>query len=1262
MTTPVKSSQTQKPKQKRASPSPKKAMQRSITSFFSATPRSTAPKNVTPSTTLTSLSQSPVQRLASKLSTPSISFTAPELRKSNYVPVAPAEPASATKGLRRTLFSDDADEELSVMRKRRRVLGDDDSNNEMGDSDDEMLDRPLVQNRLESVPRPKASSLYGKQQSRLPSRSDVFNRADTLKKSPASVNIRHKELQSENEDVPISTWKGAGNAALLSLKRSNNHSSEGNQVKLKVTGSLGIDKDRLVKAREKLAELSGAVKVGQEPNGWCENHSWSVNVRDSEMRLPSDPDYDKTTLYVPSSELSDARGAKSLSPFQKQFWRIKMKNYDVIIFFKKGKFYELYDVDADIGSSVLGLNYTKGGRVDMRCCGVPEQAFDKHCGRLIDLGYKVGRVEQTETANAAEKRKQSLTNTSAVCERSLVRILTKGTVREDGLLRDHRARYVVAITEGEPARIDSSDSNQSTMADVDNTERATDSSVTIGLCFVDVASGSISINQFEDDVCLLRTERLITCLAPYELVIDSSKSGQRLYGIVKWASRKFRTDVMDLCNKGGFKPMTRNKLASYLLHTAKSDGSEELMEQLQVYMRRYPVGSSAFGGLVSHLKSLIIDKETLSLANYKLHPDPDQEDNKSDIRQDDSLILATASAGRLYMDASALQNLEVLTSTMGTENGSLLSFVDRAHTSAGRRLIRKWLTEPLASSLEIEDRLNAIEDLHAIEDSDGGGLLQRIIKLMKAKNDLERALPKLHQFATVSDGAVMFDDTNKRRVKEFVQVLRTVESCLSALESLAEALEQTSPKSNRLKWLCSLGGGVPSDALDKLSFFLGEAFDLKLAETEGDIVPKEGAMPFYDEARSALQEIDDSLEAELNSWKKKLKDRSAKYYHRGKEPYQLEVKKETVSVGLPNEFELVSESKTTKRFYTNRIRKLVRDRVGAEEAFENESGGVARNIAAQFDKHYSTWASVSRACAEVDALIGLAEASRACDNGPMVRPAILPNDHPKAVFKARELRHPILARSENFVANDVSLGEGGETDVMILTGPNAGGKSTMARQVGLAVVLAQVGCFVPAQSLQLRPFQDIFVRMGASDEIARGRSTFMVEMEEVSHMLNNASPRSLIIADEVGRGTSTHDGHAIAFAVVDHIARTNKSLTIFSTHYSRLANDVALKGAMGVDRLRCGVYEMAAVIDERTKTITFLYKLTKGASSHSRGIYCARVAGVAGKIADAAEEAARKLNESMAQRASLNRVAKLIEGLNMSDDRVKEMLIKQSSS
>lgn len=1130
--------------------------------------------------------------------------------------------------LRRTLFLDDADDEplLSGRPKRRRIVTE--------DSDEEISHNPSPPDA--TVPSRGTRLNRGTSPKTLVGNKECWDAQAESKKSHGDSCCQTKPLTEGREDE----------LALSALERQEDSVTVSQLPLHLLKGSS--------KAREKLLEVVGAsIQVGQEPGGWCEKHKWSVDIRDAKKRRPDHPDYDGSTLYVPPEVFEERRGSgkSPLTPFQRQFWKIKKEYYDVVIMFKKGKFYEMYDVDADIAHKKLGLNFTKGGRVDMRCCGIPEQSFEKHCLRLIDLGHKVGRVEQTETAIAADKRKASSSNTSAVCERSMVRILTKATAREEGLLQDHHARYALAITEKTKGDSPGVSSDQSTIVEYGPGCKGTASSVTIGVAYIDVASGSVTISQYEDDFRLSRTERLITCISPSQLVFDSGQCSKRLSNILSWTARSQRAAVDDFKTKGGLKLIDEIDLKQYLQHSTCEEGKGDLKRVLE-YLKRYDVGRLAFGGLVAHLKYLIIDKEALSLANYNLFPDPDKSEMGSALNSTVQAALPLPSCNHLRMDAAALQNLEILLSNMGSERGSLLSFVDRATTPSGRRLIRKWVEEPLVSSSEIEDRLRAVEDIHAIEDLDGGSSLQKIIRLLRTKKDVERALPRLHQLAVVVDGAVMFDDTSKRKVKDFVQVLLSLQSNVSALETLAEVKEQIDPKSERLSWLCTPGCAVPADILDKLQESVG-SLDIKIAERDGELIVSRGALESYDCARDLVDQLEIGLKKELSNWAKRLGDPSIQFYHRGKEPYQLEVKRGTLRDGLPEEFELVSESKTTQRFYTSGIRKLVRDKVEADEDLERESGSLMRNIVRKFDMEFTTWSALVQACSEVDALIGLARASRDNGSGQMVRPTILSNESPNAAFRARGLRHLILAQSaDTFVANDVSLGEGGDTDIMILTGPNAGGKSTLARQVGLAVVLAQMGCFVPAAKLTLRPFEELFVRMGASDELARGRSTFMVEMEEVGHILNHATSKSLIIADEVGRGTSTHDGHAIACATLNAFSQTNKALTIFSTHYTRLADDMKASRAshryLSADRgLRIDEYEMAAVVDEASKKITFLYKLRPGASGHSRGIYCARIAGIKDSVAEEAETASRLMFHNLQDNDLMNRLSSLVKALEL---------------
>lgn len=1248
-------------KPQRSSAKKHSAKQSSILSFFSATPGPAPSPSPLPSkparNTSRKLTSKSVRKVGSSSTTPKRQTPVAEDTEDTHTPstTVDSEPrvfstrsraaenraqkkdqCSEEDELRRELFLDADEEEEPVRVKRKRK-----QNLIRPDSDDES-DKPSpvsqhytpakIAHQFNLKSRSLVASLESPpSKKRQRTDSDVYI-PDEAELQQANLELESpdtgldKHLSQSDDDVPIVAM-GKTKSGRLDIDSLRSKAPAG-QSNIPAPMS-----ELRIKARNKFGEMDANSRaVGNEEGGWCQKHSWSTNVLDAKKRKPDDPAYDKSTLFVPASVINETRGTKygGLSPFQRQFWMIKKANYDVIIFFKKGKFYEMYDVDADVVHKELGLNYTKGGRVDMRCCGVPEQALEKHCARLIDMGYKVGRVEQTETAAALEKRRSSSGSKSSVCERTLVRIMTRATITEDGVLRDHNARYVLAVVE-EQVDMAMPDSDQSTSVEDGFDSSQDNKSRTIGVCYVDAASGKITISQYKDDVRLSKTERLLMFLRPHELITDLSIASARLKNIVKWATRKSGADLINLAPKGGFKPMKEVTLAKYLKSSGSGAEKADMYQRVCAHMERFPLSCNAFGAIGAYLKSLIIDVDTLSLGNYILFPDPSSKENSESSDGDKMIHVTKSSDTRLRLDAPTLENLEVLSSSIyDSAQGALLSFVDRARTPAGRRLIRKWLAEPLVSSSEINDRLQAIEDIHNIESMDGGRTLQSLLRQMKTKKDLERALPRLHRKATVKDTAVMFDDTNKRLVKSFVSVIRGLHDSLGALETLAEALDTSGAKCARLKELCALGSVVPADALDKLNYFMGEAFDLDRAETGGEIVPKKGAIPSYDSSREHLDEVEHLLSEELRKWQKVLGDRSIKFYHRGKEPYQMEVKLDTIR-RIPNEFEVVSESKVAKRFYTRRIVQLVRDQVEASEAFEDASSSVARDMMGQFDQEYATWSAVASACAEVDALIGLAFASLDEGSGPMCRPQIVDNDHPTATLKAVGLRHPILAGdTDSFVSNDISLGEASDTDIMILTGPNAGGKSTLARQVALAVILAQTGCYVPAESFMLRPFEDIFVRMGASDDLARGRSTFMVEMEEVSNILNNATSKSLVIADEVGRGTSTHDGYAVAYAALDHIAKVNKCLTIFSTHYSHLGEDILTLGEQS-DRLRAGIYEMAAEVNEKKKKITFLYKVRQGSSGHSRGIYCARVAGLGSSVADDAEKAAQWFGKTFSE-------------------------------
>lgn len=1023
---------------------------------------------------------------------------------------------------------------------------------------------------------------------------------------------------------------------------------------------------------------SGVAQVDGE-DAWKAKNGWSINVRDSAGRPTTHPDYDETTLYVPPKAVA------GLTPFQKQFWDIKRRAYHVVIFFKKGKFYEMYDKDADVVHKELGLNYTGGGRVDMRCCGVPEQAFERHALRLLDLGYKVGRVEQTETINAATKRRKGgggggpAANRSAICERSLVRVLTRSTVSDDFLLKDHHARYLLAIVEGDEAP-----ASACGRAD-DATSVNDDGGVLIGVCYVDAAAGAITVGEFRDDYRRAGVDKLLAYLNPPEILVDGTRpTSARLSALLRWAGDTDSTDVVRV--SGGFSTMTPARLQHYLGGATAGSVVEEQRQQLHRFFsdRGHVLAARAMGACADYLASLKVDTEVLSMGNFTLLPSPRDELPGSDVSSESDACSSAPGVPRLghvrapargeydpsveprahmVLDAASLLNLEVLeTGADRSESGALISFVDRAVSAGGKRLLRRWLAEPLLDPAAIDDRYNAVDFLHALDDA-SGSLLSGLRRQLSQLPDLTRALAKTHAAATVADNAVMFDNTNQRRVKEFTSVLSGLQSALDILDTVSvdvaryrqgiPAGDAAAPR--RLEWLVTSGAGVPDGASACLSWFFDGAFDFAAARKDGDLFLKSGAVPSYDERKQAVADVEARLSAELAKHKSALREPGLKFFHRPKEPYQIEVPASCVQrSNLPRSWVLKSQSKTAQRYWTPEVERLAGAHIDATELLEVETKTALRSLLARFDSDAATWSAIARAVSELDALLALAVVSRPDGTGPMCRPTMaLSSQASRAgvdaspVLHARSLRHPVLAcrMNNNFVPNDVLLGtaDGAEPDsahplAVVVTGSNMGGKSTLLRQTCVAAILAQMGCFVPAESFTFTPVDRIFTRLGAHDRITRGQSTFAVEMEETATILSHATPQSLVIVDELGRGTSTHDGYAIAHAVLCDLTRRVRCRTLFATHYHLLTESFAADPDVAL-------YEMAIRVDDAHKAITFLYRFSRGVAPASFGIHCARLAGIPAAVADHADASAKEFEETLARQLAERKEERLAESV-----------------
>eukprot|EP00877_Chromochloris_zofingiensis_P003836 jgi/Chrzof1/13453/Cz07g33220.t1 len=571
----------------------------------------------------------------------------------------------------------------------------------------------------------------------------------------------------------------------------------------------------------------------------------------------------------------------------------------------------------------------------------------------------------------------------------------------------------------------------------------------------------------------------------------------------------------------------------------------------------------------------------------------------------------------MFLNGAALENLDILENSAGGNAGTLLCLLDHCSTPFGRRRLRRWLVRPLFRVADIERRQDAIEDLLG-PGVDASGAARRQLAGM---SDLERSLTRLS--AAVADGGggigreaahvVLYEDNAKRRVKALVGAVRD-------LQALARALK-CFQKCDGLKSELLLALIDPTRWADMDSSLqeLSDAADWGEAETSGRVVPSKGADEGFDAACEAVQAAEQALQEYLQHIRKQFRCRDISYITLNKESHVLEVP-DGVADAMGESFDMVGHRKGFRRYMTEELKELVKDLAAAQDMREKALGGILQILEQRFVAKKDLWSSAVEAVAVLDALMAVAGATLHAD-GNMCRPKMVePSDGDDAdvssgpFFQAVQLRHPagICGKDGSFVPNDVSIGGAGGPRFLVLTGPNMGGKSTMLRQACLAVVLAQIGAWVPAESLTMFPMDALFVRMGARDHILSGQSTFFVELSETAAMLQRATARSLVALDELGRGTATLDGAAIAAAVLDHLAHQTGCCGLFATHYHQLAEAHDSDPTVSIMHMACAVAEETSegTTQPGVQEVTFLYKLTPGSCPRSYGTNVAKLAGL----------------------------------------------------
>ncbi|KAF9069417.1 muts domain V-domain-containing protein [Rhodocollybia butyracea] len=875
-------------------------------------------------------------------------------------------------------------------------------------------------------------------------------------------------------------------------------------------------------------------KAAESPYGFLQD------VKDKDGRRPGDPKYDPRTLYIP------AKAWKEFTPFEKQFWEIKQNHYDTILFFQKGKFFELYEDDARIGHQEFDLKLTH--RVKMSMVGVPEMSFNFWAAKFLGKNYKVGKVDQAETALGAEMRmaddkksgKPRGGEKEKIVRRELNKVYTNGTLIDGEMITDDEAGHCISIRE-----IESDDGCHNTF----------------GICVLDCSTSQFDLAVFEDDICRTKLETMLRQIRPKELLFmkgDLSVSTTRLLKSVLPATCLW-TGLRDVEGLGYEETLEDLKIRFPPEDMETTNEGELLPTSVPKTIRDMADSKpamEALGSLIWYLQQLNIDKDIISMRNFNVY-DP--------MKRGQGLVL----------DGQTLAHIEVLVNNEGTDEGSLLKLLGRCVTPFGKRLFRIWLCMPLREISAINARLDAVQDL-----MDHPTFESAFMETAKALPDLERVVSRIH--------------ARNCKVKDFLKVLAAFKKLSKGFTDLADASESFNSKT-----ILGLLRSAPN--LSKNIKNIENMFEKPTSDKDDELVPRDGKDEAYDEVISEMQELEEELDEALEKYGKDFGKKLSWWHSAGsKDIYLVETSVE--QKGIPKDWKKNGSTKAKARWQVPALQKSVR---ALKEAREKRSAAIRNfkyRIFAEFDQDRSVWLRAIRVFAELDCLFSLAKSSTAIGE-PACRPEFV--DDESAWFEFKSLRHPTLCASisvDDFIPNNVKLG-GDVGKIALLTGPNMAGKSTVMRMTATGVIMAQLGMLVPAESARLSPVDSILTRMGAYDMMFSNASTFKVELDECCKILRDATPKSLVILDELGRGTSTYDGMAIAGAVLHELATHTLPLSFFATHYGSLTDDFAYH-----PNIR-NMY-MSTIVDDEKRAIVFLYKLVEGVATSSFGTHVANLAGV----------------------------------------------------
>ena len=791
------------------------------------------------------------------------------------------------------------------------------------------------------------------------------------------------------------------------------------------------------------------------------------------------------------------------TPMIAQYLDLKANHPEELLFYRMGDFYELFFEDAVTASRTMDVTLTARGQSGgnpVPMCGVPYHSADTYLTRLLDAGFSIAICEQVGDPNA----------TKGPVQREVQRVLTPGTLVEEGLLRNNQmSTFLTANRVGER----------------------------YCTALVDLTGGILEIGLADT---LEEFQERIEEIKPSELLIPAEQkhlfpAPSELTSIVKTLPSDFFENIT---------------VESIEFSNLKDVIPKSLIIEPQIW-------HSAAGAGLNFLQKA--QKNGIAALRIFRIYDPMQ---------------------KLRIDKQSRRNLEIDVRNTGATDHTLLSLMDTTVTSMGSRLLQKWLNDPIVDVRELDNRFDWLES--AIESNQS----YPIRKELEPLSDLERICSRIELgAATPRDLARLRDDIPC--FSKIKAVAGRIQSCLS--KNLLDSLDNFDPLYQRL------GEALVKDPPPHLR--------------EGGVFA-EG----YDQILDQLR----ALNSDSGTWLRdlELQERqrtgiqTLKVGYNRIHGYYIETSRSN-STEVPEDYVRRQTLKHSERFITSELKEFEENAMRSQQKALVLEKTLFGDLLI-FVKSYATQLRyAARSLSSIDVLSCLAERSQTLRFSR-------PRFKKEVGVDIEEGWHPVVkeASKDAFIANDLELNE--RRAMAVITGPNMGGKSTFMRQNALICLLAHCGSFVPAKSALIGPLDRIFTRIGASDDLTTGRSTFMVEMTETAHILKNCTDKSLVLLDEIGRGTSTYDGVALAWACANYIAEVKKSLTLFATHYFELTE---------LPQYVTAAHNLHLKAREHNGKVVFLYQVLEGPASQSYGVQVAKLAGIPDEVLETAKQRLNFLEE-----------------------------------